>query len=331
MPRKKPGKVGENKSQIVREVPLACADEDAAVDFMEARRWGDQPACPHCGSVDVYKMQSRDGGREKHYRWRCRDCGKQYSVRTGTVFEDSRIPMRHWCFAFWAACSSKKGVSAKQIQRQTGLSYKSALFMMHRIRFAMAPDPAPEPRLQGTVEADETYVGGKPRHKGWKHGRHHPRKEWTTKVPVVAMVERGGSVRAEVVAKVTTANLREVLERHVDPSAHLMTDERRGYLPIGRDFAAHSVINHARDEYARGDVTTNTVEGYFGLFKRKLYGTHHAVSKKHLHRYLAEASFIYNTRDMDDGERAETAIRRGQGRRLTYREPTGRIQTTDQQ
>ena len=156
-------KIAKDKSGLVMRLPKACSDESAAVDFLEAQRWGDHPACMHCGSTNVYKMKDRNGERNKRFLWKCKEpqCGKQYTVRKGTVFEDSLIPLRYWCYAFWAACSSKKGVSALQIKRQTGLSYKSALFMMHRIRFAMADDHAnPEP-LTGIIEVDETYVGGR--------------------------------------------------------------------------------------------------------------------------------------------------------------------------
>lgn len=171
-------KVAENKSEIVQAIPRACSDETAAVEFMEAQRWGDDAGCPCCGDTDVYMMRDRDGNRNARYLWRCRGCKKQYTVRVGTVMEDSPIPLRHWCFAFWAACSSKKGVSAMQIQRQTGLSYKSALFLMHRIRLAMM-DTDREP-LQGPVEVDETYVGGKPR-KG--AGKKHKKGRGTSRRP----------------------------------------------------------------------------------------------------------------------------------------------------
>ena len=324
MTRKKPGKVGENKSDIVREVPLACADERAAVEFIEKRRWGSKPRCACCDSENVYQMKDRKTGeRNKDHRWRCRDCGKLYSVRKGTVFEDSRIPMRHWCFAFWAACSSKKGVSAKQIQRQTGLSYKSALFMMHRIRFAMSDGGTP-PKLTGTVEADETYVGGKTRRRVSQERRRQARLrgepiKWHDKTPVVAMVQRGGEVRAEVIQSVTAANLREVLIRNVDLSSRLMTDEMPKYKKIGKPFASHERVNHSKKEYARGHVTTNTVEGFFALLKRGMYGTFHAVSKKHLHRYVDEFVFRYNYRKVDDGARTETALQGAVGKRLTYK------------
>lgn len=332
-PRKRPGKVGENKSEIVREVPLACADESAAVEFMEKRRWGSEPCCPHCGGERVYKMTGRDSQREKHYRWRCRECKRQFSVRTGTVFEDSRIPMRHWAFAFWAACASKKGVSAKQIQRQTWLSYKSALFMMHRIRFAMTEDTTTPPKLSGVVEADETWIGGKPR--GQKRSERmmlgdrkaDGRRNWRSNKPVVAAaVERGGNVRAQVIAKVNRENLEPFLLANLEPGCTLMTDEHTAYqIPAWKLRAIHKRVTHHLGEYVRqeGDetVTTNQIEGFFGLFKRKLNGTHHSVSPAHLWRYLAEAAFIYNHRQVDDGARTEAAIRAAQGKRLTYREP----------
>jgi len=148
-------------------LPAACTVELKAVEFMERQRWGNTPACPRCGVLDVYQMQSRSGERGPRYLWRCRGCGEQFTVRIGTVFEDSRIPLKHWCFAFWRACSGKKGVSALEIRRVTQVSYKSALFMMHRIRYAMTPDTTTPPKLTGTVEADETYVGGKPRPRGY--------------------------------------------------------------------------------------------------------------------------------------------------------------------
>ena len=147
-------KNGESKSEVIRALPLACQNETAAVEFMESMRWGDEPCCPRCGDVDVYKMIDRKTGeRNKRFLWRCKGCNQQFTVRVGTVMEDSRIPLRHWCFAYWRAATSKKGVSALEIRRQTGLSYKSALFLMHRIRFAMAPTDG-EPKLTGTVKVD---------------------------------------------------------------------------------------------------------------------------------------------------------------------------------
>lgn len=324
----KRAKIAKDKSDIVAELPLACSDEDAAVEFMERQRWGDSPACVHCGDTNVYQMRDRKtGGRNKRYLWRCRGCGKQYTVRVGTVMEDSQIPLRHWCYAFWAACSSKKGVSALQIKRQTGLSYKSALFLMHRIRWAMAPVEY-DRKLNGTVEVDETYVGGKPRKRspGWpmrpsKKGRRTGRG--TPKQPVVALVERDGDVRTQVVTNVTAENLKGAIREHVDRDARIVTDEFASYRGIGDEYAGgHEAVRHSVGEYARGDVHTNTAESFFALFKRGMYGTFHNVSRKHLHRYLSEFEFRFNNRHLEDGARTVKAIRSAEGKRLYYRWPT---------
>src|SRR4051794_32127909 len=192
------------KSDVIKEMPAICSNELAAVEFLEARRWGENPCCVKCGSVNVFQFKDeKTGERNKRFLWKCRDCKKQYTVRIGTVYEESRIPLRCWCFAFWAMSSSKKGVSALQIMRQCQISYKSALFLLHRIRHAMAP-AADAPKLNGIVEADETYVGGKPRVKNnvnpdaVKSTRHRGRG--TKKTGVFAVVERGGRVRTRVIA-----------------------------------------------------------------------------------------------------------------------------------
>jgi len=328
MTRGKAYAVAGDKSETVGEIPAACANERTAVEFFERKRWGNTPACPRCGDTDVYQMQDRTGERSKRFLWDCRGCRQQFTVRIGTILQDSRVPLRHWCYAFWAACASKKGVSSLQIKRQTGLSYKSALFLMHRVRAAMAEEP--QGQLGGSVEVDETYVGGKPRkgsavphplRRGYKKGPARDFKD--RKFPVVAMVERGGRVRAMVPEHVTAANLRSVMEANISPSARLMTDELNPYAAIGQGFAQHETVNHSRYEFARGDVTTNTVEGFFSLLKRGMMGTFHKVSRKHLHRYVSEFEFRYNTRTLDDGERTVRAIRGAEGKRLLkgYRQP----------
>ncbi len=312
---------GRSDSEVIRSVPLACADEGFAVDYVEQLRWGAEKthSCPRCGRADVYQMMDRKQPEKRNadHRWRCRDCGAFHTVRTGTVMEDSRIPLRHWVFAFWQVCSNKKGISALQIKRETGLTYKSALFLMHRVRFALSDMPGC--KLTGKVEVDETYVGGKPRPGGPKRkcGR------GTTKQPVMAMVQRDGEVRTRVIANVTAKTLKTAIDENVEETARLNTDDFISYRPIGRRWpGGHDVVRHSEREYANGDACTNTAESFFALLKRGVYGTFHAVSKRHLHRYVSEFEFRWNHRKMDDGSRVVAAVRAGEGKRLYYREPT---------
>jgi transposase-like protein len=236
-------KKGHNlsKSDVIGEIPLACSDELAAVEFFEKQRWGNTPCCVRCGSVDVYQMKdSKTGQRNNRFLWRCRDCKEQYTVRIGTVYEESRIELRHWCYAFWRACSSKKGVSALEIKRNCQISYKSALFLMNRIRFAMAPDPD-SPKLTGDVECDEMYIGArKPRYKGMsKRGR------GTNKTPVFVAVERQGQLRRRIVADVTGQTLKGAIREEVDRQARIITDEHTSYTGIGTEFeGGHATVNH---------------------------------------------------------------------------------------
>lgn len=321
---------GSDKSAIITALPKACADELAAVEFIESLRWSETgPCCQRCGDTDVYKMTDRKTGeRNKRFLWKCNGCGKQYTVRVGTVMEDSRIPLRHWAYALWKACSSKKGVSALQIKRETGLTYKSALFMMHRIRFGMAEDWRGQPKLSGTVEGDETYVGGKPRNKQSRPG---PRILPHRKMPVVSLVERGGNIRSFVTVDVTADNVGRILAENVTRDSHLMTDSAAIYTrsAIRNYFAKHGVTDHSRGQYAKPDGThSNTVESAFSLLKRGIYGTFHNVSRKHLHRYVAEFDFRWNARKVDDGERLARAIKSSVGKRLRYREPVRTLPPT---
>lgn len=316
---KKQRKAGQAKSEILREIPQACVEELAAVEFIEKQRWGNTPACPRCGDLDVVQVKDGNGGRNKRYLWRCHGCKKQFTVRIGTIMEDSRIPFKVWCFAFWSACASKKGVSALQISRECNLSYKSALFLMHRIRYAMT-EPEPKGKLRGTVEVDETYVGGHSRYKGHKGKGRSP-----DKTPVMALVQRNGKVRARVVPNVTAETLKGAIREHVDKSSRIMTDEWKSYWGIGKEFAGgHHTVYHKHKEYVRGDVYTNTAECFFSMLKRGIYGVFHLVSKKHLHRYVGEFEFKWNTRHLDDGKRLYAAIRGADGKRLMYYEPTSK-------
>lgn len=303
------------KSDVIEMIPTACSDELAAVEFFEAQRWGSNPCCVKCGSVEVYKMSdAKTGERNKRFLWRCRDCKEQYTVRIGTVYEESRIQMKHWAYAFWRGATSKKGVSALEIKRHCQISYKSALFLMNRIRFAMAPDVPTAAPLTGTVECDETFVGGKPRNK-WIDNRKTPDK----KVIVFGAVERGGQIRRRIIADVTGKTLKDEIKRVVDPRSRIMTDDYVGYKGIGESFeGGHSRIRHKLRQYAKGDITTNTIESSFALIKRGIIGTYHNVSREYLHRYLWQFDFMWNARKLNDGERTVLAVKSAEGKRLTY-------------
>lgn len=295
--------------------------EDQAREYFEKIRWPNGPVCPHCGSVESTKLQ---GKAHRAGLYKCSGCNEQFTATINTILEDSHLPIRTWLMAFSILCSAKKGISALQLQRQLGLgSYRSAWHLAHRIRHAMDRDPLKGllGAAGGTVEADEMFVGGKPRKRA---GKHHPGthagKRIPTKTPVVGLVERGGRARARVIPDLTASTLKAAVRSQVDPSARLMTDENRAYLGLGSEFAGgHEVVNHSAGEYARGDATTNTVEGFFGLFKRGVMGSFHHISEKHMNRYLNEFSFRRDLRKVTDSERTVEAIRAAEGKRLMYR------------
>jgi transposase-like protein len=305
-----------SKSKLIDAMPLACSNELVAVELLEQLRWGKNPGCVHCGSVNVYKMvDAKTGERNKRFLWRCHDCHRQYTVRIGTVYEESRIPLRHWCYAFWRASTSKKGVAALEIMRQCQISYKSALFLMNRIRFAMAPDNPAADKLTGTVEVDETYVGGKPRYRN-----QYPIGRGTKKTPVFAAVERKGRIRRQVIADVTGKTLKGAIRELVDSQSKIVSDEFMSYIGIGKEFAGgHHTVAHGTREYVRGDIHTNTVESAFAILKRGIMGIYHNVSKDYLHRYLWQFDFMWNLRNLNDGERTAAMVRAAEGRRLRYK------------
>jgi transposase-like protein len=292
----------------------AYHDEEAARAYIEAVRWPEFVFCPHCGAVDKI---SRLGGESMGPGWwYCGSCQDKFTVRVGMVFERSHIPLHKWLLAIRLMCSSKKGVSAHQLHRTLGITYKSAWFLAHRIREAMTADGSAGP-LGGAgkfVEADETYVGGKARNRAYRAPA--PKKA------VVALVERQGRVRSHHVPEVTAATLRPILERHIDKASHLRTDESGVYWEAGEKFASHRTVVHSQDEYVRGDAHSNTAENYFSILKRGIYGIYQHVSEEHLHRYLAEFDFRYSNRvrlGIDDTERTRRAIAGAEGKRLTYR------------
>jgi transposase-like protein len=332
-------KVTRKSSPLDAKIPEACSNEAAAVRFLEEQRgWttDDKATCPRCGVFgESRRMQGKEGSRNARFLWRCGACKAQFTVKVGTIMEDSPIKAQHWCLAFYRAAASKKGISALQIQGETGLTYKSALFLMHRIRWAMAPVNDAESKLTGTVEFDETYIGGKPRDGKVKriidrkgNIKPGPGPDFDTrKTPVVGGVERDGRVKARVVAGVNAVELANHVRSMVDPSAHLMTDEAKAYVVVGREYASHKRVRHAIGEYVRktedGErITTNRIEGFWAGLKRQISGTHHSVSRKHLHRYVAEAEFKYNNRNLSDAERTVKLIQGCEQKRLTYTDQT---------
>lgn len=307
--------------------------DDAAREHLERLRWPNGPACPKCGSAEVYRLtrkaESTRGCRAGLLK--CKYCRKQFTVTVGTVMEDSHIPLRKWVIAMYMLCCSKKGISAHQIHRMLGLSYKSAWFLMHRVRFAMT-EPAMREKLYGVIEADEAYIGGKrnrgrriPRGEGGPAGR--PAADSPMR-PVFALVQRNGDVRSFHVQRVTADTLRRVLKENVHEDSAIVTDELNVYGPACEDFGSHETVNHSKGEYVRhGNVHTNTIEGYFGLLKRGINGIYHHVGAHHLHRYLAEFDFRYNSRKMKDGARTEMAVRGIEGKRLKYRDSSKTART----
>jgi len=306
----------KNRSAVLEALKNASVDEFKAVAFLEKQRWGDHVSCPRCWSVDVYQMKGRNGERNKDFRWRCRGCRQFFTVRTETVFEETRLPLRVWVYAIWKACSSKKGISALQLAREMEITHKSALFILRRIRHGLGETELP--KLAGTIEVDEVYIGGKPRYKGIsKTGR------GTDKTPVVGIVQRDGDVRFRMMQRVTAENIGKFVAENADLTCRMITDDLNVYKDVGCYFqGGHEVVTHSKGEYVRPgtDIHSNTVEGVFSLIRRGVMGTFHSVSRKHLPNYLNEFQFRWNTRKMNDGQRVSSAVKTIVGKRLEYRE-----------
>jgi transposase-like protein len=303
-------------------------DEDAARAYFEKMRWPQGPVCGHCGVMNEATRMAGKTTRSGLYQ--CNACRESFSVTLGTVMEDTRLPLHKWALAFFLMASSKKGVSAHQLHRSLHITYKTAWFLAHRIREAMTEkSPAAIGGEGKIVEADEMYHGTKETPTPLSRGRiPTPTKSGKSggakKRVVVALVERGGEARAVAMTgkPVTSKNVREVLVKHADRKSRLMTDESNLYPSIGTEFATHETVNHSKKEYARGDVTTNTVEGFFGVFKRGFTGIYQHCGEQHFQRYLEEFTFRYNNRialGIDDATRANYAVIGAQGKRLTYR------------
>ncbi len=303
----------------------AFTNEDKAREALEAIRWPDGPYCPHCGNSDQEKIAKGQGKAHRPGLYYCAACNGQFTVTVGTVMERSKIPLSKWLFAMHLVGASKKGMSALQLQRMLGVTYKTAWFLCHRIREAMTPTTRGPLGGEGkAVEADETYIGGKEKN---KHvGKRNKRNiGGQGKQAVFALVDRDGHSHSFHVANVTGDTLRPLIVTHTDRKSDLMTDQGGHYFHVGKEFARHETVNHGADEYVRGDAHTNTAECRFSLMKRAVFGTHHSVSEAHLSRYLTEWDFKWNTRKMKDGERAALIAKGIEGERLTYR-PTNEAQ-----
>jgi transposase-like protein len=299
-------------------------DEAAAFAHVEAMLWPNGPVCPHCKNSDQTKIGRLQGKTTRMGLRKCYACKKPFTVRMGSIFEDSHLPLHLWLQIIHLMCASKKGVSTRQVQRMLECSMKTAWFLTHRIREAMKePRGMFTPPIGGdgkTVEVDETYIGRKAGTKAFL-----PVSE---KQPVVALVERNGEVRSFHMPTIRANSLRSAMARNISLESKLMTDESKMYTYIGHNFASHGTVVHSNREYVRGEIHTNTVEGYFSILKRGIYGIYQHVSEAHLNRYLSEFDFRYNNRialGIDDTARAERALKGAKGKRLTY-ETTNRPQ-----
>lgn len=295
-------------------------DEEAAYRFVEARVWPNGPVCPHCGNCDAAKIGLLKGKSTRIGVRKCYECRKPFTVKVGTIFESSHIPLYIWLQAMALMSSSKKGISANQLHRILGVSLKSAWFMAHRIREAMKDGSGPLGGSGKVVEADETVFGPPEyefRNDGW-----HAKRGVGKRMAVVTLIERDGRSRSIKFDQMTSGDVAKFVAENVAPESRLHTDEAKMYLKIGKGFAAHETVNHSKKEYARGDVTINSAEGFFSVFKRGMRGTYQHCKSRHLPRYLAEFDFRYNHRaalDIDDQQRTTAMVKGVVGKRLTYR------------
>lgn len=296
----------------------AFTDDNAAREAMEAVLWPYGPVCPHCGSLDRIGKVSGKSARPGLYY--CGECKKQFTVTVGTIFERSKVPLSKWWLAVHLMAASKKGVSAHQLHRMLGVTYQTAWFMEHRIRTAMTAGGLSTMGGEGSVvEIDETFIGNKGDKPAKARGYAH-------KHAVMTLVERGGSARSFHVDGTKAADLLPIIKANVAPGTHVMTDEGGQYSHLGDHFAKHDFVRHTAGEYGRDDVHTNTVEGFYSVFKRGMKGVYQHCGEKHLHRYVAEFDFRYSNRSrlgVEDAERSAMIVRGASGKRLMYRRPDG--------
>ncbi len=306
-------------------------DEAAAFTHVEEILWADGPVCPHCGVVDkAYRLEGvrtkpskkNPEGKDRHGLWKCRECRKQFTVRKGTIFEESHLPLHLWLQAIHLMVSSKKGISSHQLHRVLGITYKSAWFLTHRIRECMRSGAlAGFGNGGGVVEVDETFIGT-------KHKKSKTARGFSHKNAMLTLVDRDTKqAKSIVVGDIKKDTLVPILRENIAKEAVIYTDEAKQYTHLGREFAGHDFTTHSRGEYVRREkpeVHTNTVEGFYSIFKRGMKGVYQHCGKQHLHRYAAEFDFRYNNRTangVDDVERGGIALRAVVGKRLTYKLP----------
>ena len=302
-------------------------DETAARKHLERLLWPQGPFCPHCGNADSKRIHKLQGKSTREGVYKCRECEKPFSVTVGTVFESSHVPLHKWVYATHLLTASKKGISSHQLMRMLDVSYKTAWFMSHRIREGMRPTELTPMGSGGkVVEGDETFIGR-------KEGAAKPKSGFAHKNVVLTLVERGGKARSFHVGSTRAADVVPIVRQNVTREAKFVTDEASHYWDVGREFARHDRVNHGLEEYARYErdkdgseyvIHTNTVEGYYSIFKRGMKGVYQHCSEKHLHRYLEEFDFRYSNRvalGVNDEARAERALQGIAGKRLTYRRP----------
>ena len=292
------------------EMVKAFPDEQSCIDHLRSIRWKNGAFCPACGSTRVYNFS--DGKTHK-----CGDCRKRFSIKVGTIFEDSKIGLHKWFMAIYLITSHKKGIASTQLARDIDVTQKTAWFMLHRLRHAAETKSFNAP-LKGEVEADETYIGGKEKNKH-AHKRIPGSQGGAHKAVVFGVLERGGELRARKIKDSKANTLHRQIIENVEPGSNVMTDEHGGYRGLDGLFYHHHTVNHSAGQYVKHYfIHTNGVEGAWSLFKRQVYGIHHWISEKHLDRYLGEFTFRYNRRESGEGERMNEFLGRTSGR-LTYK------------